>query len=99
MHTSGTGLTAPKGKSTMFRTASSVIPNASPSCGLAVDHKCRPCEAEPEVRTISGVSRRYPGIRAGGICDQTKALLPILDVSRNGTFSRVNGQSTRALEL
>jgi hypothetical protein len=46
-----------------------------------------------------GVSRHYPGIRVDGICDQTKGLLPILDVSRNGTLSRVIGLSTRAVEL
>ena len=31
------------------------------------------------MRTISGLSRHYPDIRAAGICDQTKPLLPILD--------------------
>jgi hypothetical protein len=37
-----------------------------------------------------GLSRHCPGIHAGGICDQTKQLLPILDVGRNGTIlSRV----------
>jgi len=90
---------APKACSAMFRTASSAIPNESPACALAADHTCRLCELEPGVRTISGVSRHYPGIRDVGICDQTKRLLPILGVSRNGTFSRVRGQSTRALEL
>jgi hypothetical protein len=29
------------------------------------------------MRMTFGVSRHYPGIRVGGICDQTKGLLPI----------------------
>jgi hypothetical protein len=94
-----TAQSARKALSGMFRTASSAIPNGFPACGLAVGRRCRPFEARLEVRATSGVSRHYPDIRVAGICDQTKVLLPILDVSRNGTFSRVRGHSTRVLEL
>jgi hypothetical protein len=42
-----------------------------------VGRRCRPCEPAIGVRMTFGVSRRCPGIRAGGICDQTKKILPI----------------------
>jgi hypothetical protein len=99
MHTLDTAQAALKGWSTGFRTASSAKPNVCPASGPAVGRRCRPCERAIGMRMTFGVSRHYPGIRAGGICDQTKGLLPILDVSRNGTFSRVRGHSTRVLEL
>jgi hypothetical protein len=92
-------LTVPTPRSAMFRTASSEKPNVSRASGLAVGRRCCPCALGIGVRMTSGVSRRCPGIRAADICDQTKGLLPILSVSRNGTFSRVRGQSTRVLEL
>ena len=60
----------------MFRTESSVIPNAFPACGLAAVRRCRPYEARLEVRTISGASRQYPDIRVAGICGQTKGTAP-----------------------
>jgi hypothetical protein len=99
MHISGIDLTAPKGKSAKFRTAHNAIPSEFRACGPAEGRRCYLCAPAIGARTTSGVSRQCPGIRAGDICDQTRGLLPILDVSRNGTFSRVNGQSTRALEL
>src|SRR5579872_3035369 len=98
-HISDIGPTVPIASSAMFRTASSVKLSASPASGLAADHRYYPCAARLAGRTISGVSRHYPDIHAGDICGQTKGLLPILDVSRNGTFSRLRGQSTRAQEL
>jgi hypothetical protein len=61
----------------MFRTVSSEKPSAYPASAPVAARKCCPCEERLEVRTISVVSRRCPGIRAGGICDQTKKILPI----------------------
>ena len=88
-----------KARSAVFRTASSAIPNECPACGLAVAHKCRPCERGIAAKMTSGISRRCPGIHAGGICDRTKRLLPIVDASRNGTLSRVRRPEHKGAEL
>jgi hypothetical protein len=77
MHTLDTAQAALKGWSTGFRTASSAKPNVCPASGPAVGRRCRPCERAIGMRMTFGVSRHYPGIRAGGICDQTKKILPI----------------------
>jgi hypothetical protein len=99
MHISGIDPGVQKARSAMFHTVSSEKPSVFPASGPAGGRRCYLCAPAIGARTTSGVSRQCPDIRAGDICDQTRGLLPILDVSRNGTFSRVNGQSTRALEL
>ena len=66
----------PKARSAMFRTASSEKPNVCRASGLAVGRRCCPCAPGIGVRVTSGVSPRCPGIRAGGICDQTKGTAP-----------------------
>src|SRR5579872_1268325 len=67
----------PRATPAMFRTASSAKLNGFPACGPVLGHRCCPCEQGIRVRTISEVSRHYPDIHAGDICDRTKRLLPI----------------------
>lgn len=97
MRTLGIGQGVRKVESKVFRIARSAIPNVFPAYVPGADQTC-PC-APAFAGNFSPVRRRYPDIRAAGICDQTSATAPVSRRVRNGTFSRLRAVSTSARTL